>query len=339
MTNPVTILGVTANGGERVRGEIRLTHMSNGSPCIIPYWVINGIKPGPKLLLIAMTHGDAFVGFESIWQTMASIDTSKLSGTVVCVPCANPAGFQGGQRHCTIDHQNMNRQFPGFPDGWFCDRLCAAISPLFDICDVCIDWHGGGEGEAINYINVKNTGDDEFSKRNFELSYAFGLEHLYSGKTAGPAHQYLGTIQDEFLSRKKHFVLAEIGSALQLPIDQIQESVTGVHNCMRFLGMEEGDIRLPKRQILFHDRVLVRINEGGLFIPVLGPEMLNQFYPKDTLVYQIRNVLTGEITEEYRAPFNNNLFISIRAQLGRVEPGDYSLIICDMDTAEIRVNE
>ena len=67
------------------------------------------------------------------------------------------------------------------------------------------------------------------------------------------------------------------------------------------------------RQILFHDRVLVRINEGGLFIPVLGPEMLNQFYPKDTLVYQIRNVLTGEITEEYRTPYDNNLFISIRA--------------------------
>lgn len=334
-----TILGLSVAPGQRVRGEIHVAYMAGGHPCTIPFWVLNGVRPGPNLLLAAMTHGDACVGAEAVFRAMNSIDESKISGTVVAFPCMNPPGFEGGERNCSIDRLNMNRQWPGFSTGWFCDRACAAISPIFSEMDACIDWHGGGGPGAIHYINVKKAGSEECIRKNLELAYAFGTEYLYSGKTAGPASHYEGTLQDEFLKQGKACILAEIGGGLTLPMDQLEVSIRGVHNCMKFLGMEEGTPELPPRQIMLTKRVLARMEEGGLFIPCHGPELMNRTLPKGALLFQIRSILTGEIIYEYRTPYEESAFIKIRAILSKVEPGDYGYLIGDMSTAEIREND
>ena len=70
----VTIMGLTVEAGQRKRGEIHVAYMADGQPLVVPFWVINGMKPGTKLLLSAMTHGDAVIGAEAIYRTMETID-------------------------------------------------------------------------------------------------------------------------------------------------------------------------------------------------------------------------------------------------------------------------
>ena len=334
----VTIMGLTVKAGSRRRGEIHIAYMADGQPMVVPFWVINGVKPGKRLLLSAMTHGDACIGAEAIFKVMESIDEAKISGTIVAFPCVNPAGFEGGERNCTIDRLNMNRQFPGFKTGWFCDRVCASISPIFKECDACIDWHGGSGPNSIHYINFTRAGDSECIRMNTELAYAFGTEFLYTGKTAGPASQYEGTIQDEFIKQGKPCILAEIGGGIHIPQDQIKASVIGVHNVMKLYGMEDGEMELPQKQILLKRRVLARPSEGGLFIPHHGPELMNAVVPKDTLLFEVRNIVTGDILERYYTPYEQNAIIKMRGMISKVEPGDYGYLIGDMTDAEIREN-
>lgn len=338
MVNDVTIMGLNVGAGQRAKGELTLAYMADGQPMVVPFWVINGTEPGTKLLLSAMTHGDACVGAAAVFAAMDSIDEKKMKGTVVCFPCMNPAGFEGGERNCSIDRLNMNRQFPGFATGWFSDRLCALISPVFKQVDACIDWHGGSGSNSINYVNYKLAGDEECMRKNTELAYAFGTEYLYTGKTAGPSSQYEGTVQDEFLNQGKACILAEVGGGVNIPQDQVKLSVTGVHNAMKLYGMEEGELELPKKQVLLKKRVLARPEQGGLFIPNHTPDIMNTVVPKDTLLFEVRNILSGEIIQKYYTPYDGNAFIKIRGSIGKVEPGDYGYLIGDMSTAEIKVN-
>ena len=335
----VTIMGLTVEAGQRKRGEIHVAYMADGQPLVVPFWVINGMKPGTKLLLSAMTHGDAVIGAEAIYRTMETIDETKMKGTVVAFPCMNPAGFEGGERNCTIDRNNMNRQFPGFKGGWLCDRVCAAISPVFAECDACIDWHGGSTNNSIHYVNYPSPYDEECARKNREMAFAFGTEFLYTGKTAGPAHQYVGTVQDEFVKDGKACILAEIGGNECIPYDQIEVSVRGVHNVMKLYGMEEGEPEMPEKQVLLKKRVLARPGQGGLFIPHYGPDLICSILPKATLLYEVRNIVTGEIIETYHTPYEGNAFIKMRGScVSKCEPGDYGFLIGDMSTAETIYN-
>lgn len=107
---------------------------------------------------------------------------------------------------------------------------------------------------------------------------------------------------------------------------------------MKLYGMEEGEMELPKKQVLLKHRVLARPSEGGMFIPHHGPELMNAIVPKGTLLFEVRNIVTGEIIEKYYTPYEQNAIIKMRCVLSKVEPGDYGYLIGDMLDAEVRNN-
>ena len=91
----VTICGIEAGPKERVYGTLPVTTMANGSDLSIPVHILNGANPGPRILLTAVSHGDATTGLEVIRQVLESVNLEELSGTVIAVPCQNPIGLSG----------------------------------------------------------------------------------------------------------------------------------------------------------------------------------------------------------------------------------------------------
>ena len=65
---------------------------------------------------------------------------------------------------------------------------------------------------------------------------------------------------------------------------------------------------------------------------------MNAIIPKDTLLFEVRNIVTGEILQKYYAPYEQNAIIKMRCVISKVEPGDYGYLIGDMSDAEIREN-
>src|SRR6056297_346161 len=91
-----------------------------------PVLVVNGINAGPTLCLTGAVHGDELNGIEIIRQTMYDLNPEKLSGTVVGVPIVNLPGFQQGSRYLP-DRRDLNRHFPGSPDGSLADRIAHSL--------------------------------------------------------------------------------------------------------------------------------------------------------------------------------------------------------------------
>lgn len=329
----ISICGIDVGAGERIYHSIPVTTMANGSEMCVPLHIVNGKKPGKKIMLTAISHGDAITGLEVIRQVLENVDANSLSGTIIAVPCQNPVAFEWDKRNTPIDGANMNRVYPGNPNGWFSEQMAAAVSPLCHDADVLIDWHGGGYGSAINYMLLRlgsHDGGDDTEK----LGLAYGLEYLYGGKPAGPEAAYAGSLSDYMITLRKPALVAEIGSGMELEFDMVENSVRGVFNVMKYLGMLPGQPILPKTQWIIKERPLLRPNKGGMFYPECGAEYLNKIVPKGTLIATIRSPLTFEVVEEIYAPCEETVFLDMRGIMAKVHPGDYAYILGNRANAQ-----
>mgnify|MGYP001040522485 CR=1 FL=1 len=264
------ILGTKVNKGEHKQINLPVSYLANGLELTLPLHVYRGKKDGPTLLMTALAHGDATTGFEVIRQTVEQLDLEKLSGTVLAMTCLNPIAFEWDSRNTPIDMNNMNRAFPGKADGWLTDKLAATVAPVCEYADALLDWHGGGYGQAINYVLFQRL-EGELGQKVREMAFNYGLELLYDGPPAGPAAQYAGTLCDYMFSMGKPAIIPEVGTGMKLDIDIVETSVRGNFNTMKWMGMIEGEPILPKEQYLITERPLLRPKNGGMFYPPNPP--------------------------------------------------------------------
>lgn len=330
--NDVNICGINTAPGQHAVKMIPVALMANGTEIVLPVHIYNGKKPGKRLMLTALSHGDATTGYEVIRRFAEGIDLNNLSGTIIALPCINPVAFEWDSRNTPIDMSNLNRCYPGSSSGWFSDRIASAVSMFCSEADILIDWHGGGYGDAINYVLIKNT-EGELGQHIRELGFVYGLEYVYGGKPAGPEAAYAGTLTDYMIGLGKPAIVAEVGTGINLKKDIIPNSIRGIYNVMKHEGMYPGEPELPKTQWMIHERPLMRPKKGGMFYPECGPEYLNKVVKKGTLMATIRNPLTLEIIEEMYAPCDETVFLDMRAQMMKVHPGDYAYILGNRATA------
>ena len=72
---------------------------------------------GPTALLTGGNHGDEYEGPIALFDLAQTIEPRQIRGRVILVPAINYPAFQAGKRTSPIDSGNMNRSFPGNPEG------------------------------------------------------------------------------------------------------------------------------------------------------------------------------------------------------------------------------
>lgn len=147
----------------------------------IPLFVLNGRRPGPRIALVAGLHGAEFASVIALQRLAAELDPQRLSGTVVIVPLVNIAGFeQNAARVNPVDGKNMNRHFPGSPDGTQTERASHLLTrELLATSDYVIDYHGGDideDQEPYAYWIVARNADLTAKMR--KMVRAFGLRYV-----------------------------------------------------------------------------------------------------------------------------------------------------------------
>src|SRR5690606_26925558 len=89
---------------------------------MIPVAVIrNG--SGPTALLTGANHGDDYEGPIALTELAHRLRAEDVSGRIVIVPFMNFPAFRGGRRTSPIDGGNLNRSFPGRPDGTVTEKI------------------------------------------------------------------------------------------------------------------------------------------------------------------------------------------------------------------------
>jgi predicted deacylase len=110
--------------------------------------------PGPSVILCGGIHGDEYEPQIVLRRLIDELSPSDIHGRLVIIPTLNFPGSQRGSRLSPLDGHNMNRVFPGKPDGTPTERLAAFLySQVFPSFDLLVDVHsGGGDYKVVPMI-------------------------------------------------------------------------------------------------------------------------------------------------------------------------------------------
>src|SRR5918994_7523184 len=223
--------------------HLQLPHSSNTSAygwIGIPIAVIrNGA--GPTLYLGAGTHGDEYEGQITLSHLIRTLDPGEIQGRLIILPAANLPAAMAGQRCSPIDDGNLNRSFPGDPDG----RPTAAIahfieSVLLPLCDAAVDLHSGGKTlEYLPSALVRQRAGDPLAAAKLAALKAFRapIGYLVSdareNRTLTAAAGRIGIVA----------VGTEIGGAGTVKLETLKVARTGVRNMLAHFGLIERPAR------------------------------------------------------------------------------------------------
>ncbi|TGV17774.1 succinylglutamate desuccinylase/aspartoacylase family protein, partial [Mesorhizobium sp. M4B.F.Ca.ET.143.01.1.1] len=134
----------------------------------IPICVIRNGK-GPAALLTGGNHGDEYEGPLALYELARTLDPSQVSGTVIIVPAMNYPAFRAGTRTSPIDKGNMNRSFPGRPDGTVTEKIADYFQrELLPRADIVFDFHSGGKTlDFVPFCAAHTLPDKEQEKKAF----------------------------------------------------------------------------------------------------------------------------------------------------------------------------
>ncbi|MCB1389427.1 MAG: N(2)-acetyl-L-2,4-diaminobutanoate deacetylase DoeB [Rhodobacteraceae bacterium] len=144
--NPIRPTISLTEPGKR-HGFLKLPHSRNDSAWgaqMIPLTVIQG-APGPTALLTGANHGDEYEGPIALQALAHELTAEAVTGRLIIVPFLNFPAFRAGTRVSPIDGVNLNRAFPGRPDGTVSQKIADYFArTLVPMADLVVDFHSGG---------------------------------------------------------------------------------------------------------------------------------------------------------------------------------------------------
>lgn len=311
---------VSVGPGESQKGWLSITYRPDGSPVRLPVILAHGSRPGPTLYMHGGIHGDEYEGPEAILRVMSRLDAKALAGLLIAVPFVNPSALESGTRKGVFDLGDLNRFFPGKPDGYFSDQLCKVIIDEFvSRADYLIDIHSNGENfmHVPHVIYVKD--ESQAARKSLELARIYGTPYLHGG----PA--WPNVIRMEAARRGIPAITPEIGGEGRLREAETQMNEKGITNVMKALGMLDGSpAGLPGSYTLIEGHPTseyVNSHMGGLLRSRVG---LGAAVEEGDVLGILVNPL-GEEMEAIRAP-QTGIVMGMRTKPHTL-PGDWTYFV------------
>jgi len=145
---------------------------------MIPVTVIRrGV--GPTVLLTGGNHGDEYEGPVALSKLAGSLKASDVTGRVIIVPFMNYPAFRAGRRTSPIDAGNLNRSFPGKPDGTVTEKIADYFQRyLLPLADYVLDIHAGGRTlDFVPFAAIHVLPDRDQEARCERAMRAFGAPY------------------------------------------------------------------------------------------------------------------------------------------------------------------
>ena len=306
-------------------GHLRLPYSRDDSAwgsVMIPICVIaNG--EGLTALLTGANHGDEYEGPAALFELAHTLDPADVNGRVIIVPALNYPAFRAGTRTSPIDRGNLNRSFPGRPDGTVTEKIADYVTRhLIPLADIVLDFHSGGRTlDFLPYAAAHELPDKTQEARCFEAVAAFAAP--YSMKML--EIDAVGMLDTTVEEMGKVFVTTELGGAGTASARSIDIARKGIVNLLRHAGMLSGaPVPGPSRWLdMPSSDCFTFAEDDGLvaFVRDLGDvvtagETIARVYPVGK---------TGLAPVDYRASINGVL--AARHVPGLIKAGDCLSVI------------
>lgn len=300
--------------GEKTRGYLQVLTDTDGTSFQVPLLVAAGKVEGPTFWVQGCIHGDEYGGAASIIRFFQELDVSQLRGTFVGVPVTNLPSFKGRSRISPLDGANLNRIFPGNPEGTYSQRLAhTLLKTITETADYVIDLHSGGNALHVPYFVICKDGETEAAKKSLWLAERMGTNVIWSsvgdevGQGIGTAHILKNGIPN---------VTVEVGGGT---VSEEHERLykLAIENAMKALEMIPGEAPVQENYTVYKKAHFFFAGAGGLFVPACE---VGCVLKKGELIGSVMN-LYGKVTEELLSPFDNAYIAATGHLYWPTEPG------------------
>ena len=231
----------------------------------VPVAVIqNGI--GPRVLLTSGNHGDEYEGLIALLRLVRELEWTEVSGRLIVIPFLNAPAVRAAERCSPIDQVNLNRAFPGDPDGGPTSMIAHMVEHvLLPGSDLAVDLHSGGKvSEYGRCALVYRPQDEELYRANLEFAAVFGapVTYLLSGMSddrtfsTAAARQSVPCVATE---------LGGLGTLNRTGLELAEAGIRRLLNHVGFLKQAGGNSQRP------HSRfVKVESHDNNVYAPTRG---------------------------------------------------------------------
>ena len=273
---------------------------------------------GPTALLTGANHGDEYEGPVALFDLAQSLPAEAVSGRVIILPAMNYPAFRAGIRTSPIDKGNLNRLFPGRPDGTVTQKIADYIQRhLLPLADIVLDIHSGGRTlEFLPFAATHRLPDPAQEKRcvaamlAFNAPFSMMLRELDAVGTYDTAAEEMG----------KTFVTTELGGGGTARAATVAIAKRGVRNLLVHAGILRGS---PERG----PSTFLDMPDGDCYLASLHSGLveftvdLGATVRRGDLIARVHDVeRTGGAVAEYRAARDG--ILSGRHFPGLVQTGD-----------------
>jgi uncharacterized protein len=234
---PLALGPLRAEPGTTVRG---IVPADLGTLTVdVPLALVAGARPGPRVVITGGVHGGEFTGVDAAHRLAALLDAEEVSGQVLICIVANPlAAYRGRLNVSSIDGVNINRVFPGDPQGSPTERMAAWIfAQLIDGADAYLDLHSGGIDQTLrHFVGVRLTGEADVDATTVAMARAVGIEDVIFGQNAEGGNSHAAAARQGVPA-----ILVETSQLGERDPAVIGGLVDGLKAVLRRLGVLESD--------------------------------------------------------------------------------------------------
>jgi N-alpha-acetyl-L-2,4-diaminobutyrate deacetylase len=240
-------------------GHLQLPYSRDDSAygaVMIPISVLRNGE-GPTALLTGGNHGDEYQGPLALIKLARQLDDAELTGRVIIVPEMNQPAFAAATRTSPIDHVNLNRAFPGRPDGTVTEKIADYLTrELLPRADFVLDIHDGGK--TLDFLPMASSlvlDDADAQAKGVAAAEAFGapfVTQLVELDTIGMWDFVAG-------NSGRPFVTTELGGGGTTRPSTARIADHGVRNLLRHWGVLAGE-PAPSESVRIH------IPESGAYV-------------------------------------------------------------------------
>lgn len=302
-------------------GHLKLPYSRDDSAwgsIMIPICVVkNG--DGPTALLTGANHGDEYEGPLALQHLSHTLKAEDIKGRVIIVPAFNYPAFRAAKRTSPIDGGNMNRLFPGKPDGTTTEKVADYFErTLIPQADVVLDIHSGGK--TLNFVPfaAAHILDDKAQQdacvaamEAFNAPYSIMLEEIDS------VGMYDTAVEDQ----GKVFVSTELGGGGTATARTSSIARKGVRNLLIHAGILQAELEhTPSKMLDMSDEnsYLFSANEG---LVDYNKDLEDNVEVGDVIVRVWPLDRTGEAPVEYVAQTSG--ILAGRHFPGLIQTGDF----------------
>lgn len=209
----------------------------------VPLHVYGDGSLGPVVSVMAGVHGCEYTSMLALRRFLDTLDESALRGELRVVPMANIAAFKARSAFVVPhDGLNLNRYFPGDPDGGFTERLAHVLfEGLIRPARYHIDMHAGDLVEALEPFTIYDVSSVAEDAR--ALAFSYGLGHVI--RTERSDSPIAGTSSAAAAEVGIAAITAEVGGCGLVDEESVRRHEEGLRRALAHIGILPADFAPP----------------------------------------------------------------------------------------------